>query len=274
MKKNFLFSALTLLIMAVSVTLVSCGDDGDDGPETTTSLTSVLTGSWVTSTAMHSDGTHDGIIFNAGGNGIYAEHYDRSTGADIQDFTYTVNESAKTITMVFNGESEVATVVSYSASAMRLNWDGNIVDLTKQNFSYDDDDDNVPVSGLTLNQLVGTWQVTESTNTWTDSEGEHSSTGTEANVGARYVVESNGTSGKVTLYETGNGGESYYEGDSFLFVINADGTITVLSNDFITSLKVISVSATNLEIETGWQDGEDGVIYSTGTSHDKCVKIA
>lgn len=136
--RNALRAFYTLFaVMATALALTACGDDsdgtvtGNDG-----TLSSQLVGSWV----MFDE--NDGIIFNADGTGLYAEHYDEERGADVAAFTWVADEANRRVFLSYaehEGDpyTEVYTSVSVSGDILTcVDSDGDAIRLQRRTFTY------------------------------------------------------------------------------------------------------------------------------------------
>lgn len=132
-----LFGLLLAFCATFALSACSSDDDDNDGGSSSTSLSSAIVGSW--STVMddiNDDGTQDGIIFNADGTGIYVEHYDRSSGADVDRFTYTVDEANRRIITNYSFDTEILTNVVIKDNRLTYTSNDYPFTLVRKDFSY------------------------------------------------------------------------------------------------------------------------------------------
>lgn len=139
-----------------------------------------------------------------------------------------------------------------------------------------DDDDNsnggeASSTELTLTNLVGTWQIIESTETEYSPDGtKEVVTGDETgNIGSRYVITSNGTVGNFSYREFDGDDEGWHEDGTFNFNIT-DGKVQVLNSDWVQTMSIVLGADKTMEIDYTWNGEEPG---NHGTTHQKCKKI-
>lgn len=145
MKRIGLFNLLSLLAMlSVAFTALSCSSDDDDDGGGYVSLTSGIVGSW---SSDYSEDANDGYIFYSDGTGISVGNYDDPNFTLVEKFTYTIDETNRAISFVYDGYTDYWTNVSINGSDLQFWWDGQWENYTRKDFTYTDRHGNSGDSG-------------------------------------------------------------------------------------------------------------------------------
>lgn len=116
MKKNFFWSMLTIMVVAMlSMTFVSCSDDDDEVVKESSSIV----GTWEWRDDESED--YDIITFRKDGTGTWSQYYDDES--EIENFSYQYDSSTKRLIMHCGDEVET-TVAIVMGDVME--WDGFI----------------------------------------------------------------------------------------------------------------------------------------------------
>jgi len=204
--------AMLCMVAAINAVATSCKDDDDDDDNSENSL---LISTW----RWSEDGDWEEYTFNS--NGTYTcVYYEYGKGQDTETGTYTYNHP--TLTLKYDGDTEVYTVKSISDTQLILEDDYENETYIYTNCKNGDDNQN--------SQLVGTWR-----DSYSDGWDE-------------ITFKSNGQYTWVT-YENGKGQDT----ESGTYTYNHP-TLT-LKYDGVTDVYTVkSVSSTKLVINS---EGED-----------------
>lgn len=149
---------LAVMMMAVTLSLASCGSDNDgEGPDGDDSIESLIIGTWECKHnaneklvyTFHKDGSFESLSYD------YGEIYE-------EDGYYTIN--GKTVILSYGGDVESFEVKSTSRNKIVVNYDGRTLTFNRTSDATDDgdddddydDDDNIPSDELSK-KFIGEW---------------------------------------------------------------------------------------------------------------------